>query len=204
MKVAFLSLLLVALGTGCATRRATLDMPNGSVGKFQGLPIRVDLLEANEYNKKYKLPGPMPELKYVTIHNTANNATAQQERNYLNRRKDKAYISFHFAVDENEAIQIMRTDEHAWHAGDGRGDGNKKSIGVEICRSKYKGETNEDYMRSEENAVKLAAWLLLEHNLTVDDLRMHFDWSRKRCPHRILEGNRWTEFKEKVRQAMEK
>ncbi len=78
-----------------------------------------------------------------------------------------------------------------------------KSIGVEICRSLCKGDKFDLYLQSEANAVKLAAWLLKVNNLTIDDLRMHCDWTRKWCPHRMLDANRWTEFRERVRRMME-
>ena len=140
-----------------------------------GLKVVQDLLEVNEYNLQYKLCEPFTEVKYITIHNTANKATAQNERDYLNRRRDNVSISFHFAVDENEAIQIMPLFMHAWHAGDGRGEGNMNSIAIEICRSTlYDGDL---YPRAEENAVKLAAYLLYIYRLDVDDLRMHYNWS---------------------------
>ena len=142
-----------------------------------GLKVVQDLLEVNEYNLQYKLCEPFTEVKYITIHNTANKATAQNERDYLNRRRDNVSISFHFAVDENEAIQIMPLFMHAWHAGDGRGEGNMNSIAIEICRSTlYDGDL---YPRAEENAVKLAAYLLYIYRLDVDDLRMHYNWSGK-------------------------
>ncbi|MBP5672781.1 MAG: N-acetylmuramoyl-L-alanine amidase [Victivallales bacterium] len=208
MKKGLLTVFVVGLAfcCGCVHHQQPMarpDMPNKSVGYYKGLKIRADHLEATDYNKRYKLPGPMPELKYITIHNTANVATAQNERDYLNRRSDKVSISFHYAVDEKEAIQIMSHDQHAWHAGDGRGDGNMKSIGVEICRSLCKGDKFDLYLKSEANAVKLAAWLLKVNNLTIDDLRMHYDWTRKWCPHRMLDANRWTEFRERVRRMME-
>ncbi len=164
-----------------------------------GLPIRKMLLDENDYNREYKLPGPMTP-RYVTIHNTANKAPAVRERDYLNNRRDSVYISFHFAVDESEAVQIMPMDMHGWHAGDGHGDGNMKSIGIEICRSiLYDGDL---YRRSEDNAVKLAAWLLFVNHLTIDDLRMHQDWSGKKCPHRIIEDNRWPEFRQRVADSL--
>lgn len=166
-----------------------------------GLKVVQDLLEVNEYNLQYKLCEPFTEVKYITIHNTANKATAQNERDYLNRRRDNVSISFHFAVDENEAIQIMPLLMHAWHAGDGRGEGNMNSIAIEICRSTlYDGDL---YPRAEENAVKLAAYLLYIYRLDVDDLRMHYNWSGKKCPHRIIEDNRWDEFKMRVAASLE-
>lgn len=167
-----------------------------------GVPTRVLLLDDNEYNNKYKRPGPMPECLYVTIHNTANSAPAINERNYLNNRRDEAYISFHYAVDEKECIQILKHSEHGWHAGDGHGDGNMKSIGVEICRSLCRGEDDHLYREAEANAVKLAAWLLWKEGLSVKDLRMHHSWSPKKCPHRILEENRWDEFKSRVARSL--
>lgn len=183
-------------------------MLSGCVGfsrteKRNGVPARVMMLDRNEYNMKYKYPGPMPEVRFVTIHNTANSAPAINERNYLNNRKDKVSISFHYAVDEKEIIQIMPHDQHAWHAGDGRRDGNMKSIGVEICRSLCRNDKDYLYRKAEENGVRLAAWLLWKLNLTVDDLRMHQDWSGKKCPHRIIEEKRWQEFKNRTAKSLE-
>ncbi|MDD4817480.1 MAG: N-acetylmuramoyl-L-alanine amidase [Victivallaceae bacterium] len=160
------------------------------------LVITQALLDETPYNLKYKLAGAMPDVQYITIHNTANSATAMQERNYLNNRQDNQYISFHFAVDETQAVQIMPLNVHGWHAGDGHGDGNMKSIGVEICRSTI--YSSDIYYRAEDNAVKLAAYLLYATGLTVDDLRMHYDWSGKKCPHRIIEDNSWESFKKRV------
>jgi len=160
------------------------------------------LLEANDYNKQYKLAAPMPAVRFITIHNTANKAPAINERNYLNNRRDKKCISFHYAVDEKEAIQIMPHNIHAWHAGDGKGSGNMESIGIEICRSTCRNDKDFLYRQSEENAVALTAWLLARLNLAVDDLRMHYDWNHKNCPHRIIDENRWDDFKAHVKTSM--
>jgi len=195
------------LFSGCAATQATSGKPaelSGDNNTFvcNGLIIERNLLEENEYNLRYKLPGPMPEVKYITIHNTANKAPASAERAYLNNRRDEVSISFHFAVDEEQAVQIMPLNIHGWHAGDGSsGSGNRESIGIEICRSTlYDGDL---YPRSEENAVKLAAYLLFIEDLPVEALRMHQDWSGKKCPHRIIETNRWQEFKNRVQVSLE-
>lgn len=170
---------------------------------YKGLRIREDLLDRNSYNNKYKYGNPMPRVEYITIHNTANVGPAVNERTYLNNRRDNVYISFHFAVDEREAIQILPYDVNGWHAGDGQGKGNRASIGVEICRSRCTGKDEQLYRRAEENGVKLAAYLLKRFNLPLSALRKHQDWSGKNCPHRILDEKRWESFRQRVGKAMQ-
>jgi len=96
-------------------------------------------------------------------------------------------------VDEKEAIEAIPLNEVAWHAGDGNGQGNRASIGIEICESGNREKT----LR---NAVQLVAKLLKERGWGVDRLRRHFDWSGKICP-RILQPNNWAgweQFKKDV------
>lgn len=165
-----------------------------------GLPIRQAIIDDNEYNrKKY---GEVPEIKYITIHNTAEPYTAMQERTRVNLRTSSV-TSFQFAVDEREAVQILPDNTHAWHAGDGHGEGNMASIGMEICRSMCINKEDALYKASEENAARLTAYLLKKYNLTVDDLRRHYDWSGKHCPHRILDADSWDDFKARVAAYLE-
>ena len=157
------------------------------------------LIANNAYNRRYKLPGKFRAVKYVTIHNTAEPFSARQERDRVDFRRDKASVSFHFAVDECEVVQILPLDVHGWHAGDGAsGPGNAESIGVEICRSQCRGPADWQYRRSEANAEILASALLRHFDLTEKDLFMHQDWSGKYCPHRILEEKRFESFRARV------
>ena len=160
------------------------------------------LIEDNEYNRRHKLPGPFKRVKYITIHNTAEPFSARQERDRVDFRRDGMSVSFHFAVDEREAVQILPLAIHGWHAGDGRGPGNTESIGVEICRSQCRGPADWQYRRSEENAEILACALLRHFKLTAADLRMHQDWSGKYCPHRILEENRFESFRARIAERL--
>ena len=73
-----------------------------------------------------------------------------------------------------------------------------RSVGVEICRSVFRGENAWLYRRAKENATTLAAALLRVLKLTPAELRMHRDWSGKYCPHRILEENSWDDFVSRV------
>jgi len=112
--VALLLTALTAALSGCVSPNAPpLAARNQRRVVRNGVPITVMLLDDNAYNRQYKLPGKMPEVTTITIYNTANDASARAERDYLNRRRDNKYISFHYAVDENGAIQIMRHDQHA-------------------------------------------------------------------------------------------
>ncbi len=64
------------------------------------------LLDRNEYNLKWKY-GTAQTVKWITIHNTANKASADNEAAYLNNRRDNQYISFHYVVDEKYALQLL-------------------------------------------------------------------------------------------------
>ena len=98
--------------------------------------------------------------------------------------------SFHFAVDDIQAVQGLELNRNGWHAGDGNGTGNRKSIGIEICYSKSGGSRFE---KAEKNAVELIASLLKERGWGIDRVKKHQDWSNKYCPHRTLDLG-WDRF----------
>ena len=148
--------------------------------------------------QREKFPAPFRGgVGFVTIHNTAEPFSARDERLRVVNRRD-AKTSFHFAVDEREIVQLLPLDRHGWHAGDGEGDGNLRSVGIEICRSVFRGATGWLYRRAERNAALLASSLLRHFDLPDTALRMHRDWSGKFCPHRILEENSWADFRATV------
>ncbi|KLK98106.1 N-acetylmuramoyl-L-alanine amidase [Bacillus pumilus] len=130
--------------------------------------------------------------KYITFHNTANDAPAENEITYM--RNNNATVSYHFAVDDKEVIQGIETNRNAWHCGDGDGvtSGNRTSIGVEVCYSKSGGDR---YKKAEALAIKFIAQLLKERGWGVDRVKKHEDWSGKHCPHRVLDEGRWNAVK---------
>lgn len=122
----------------------------------------------------------------ITIHNTGNpTSTARNERAWLTNPANDRTASYHIVVDEREAIECIPLNEVAWHAGDGNGDGNRKSIGIEICESG-------NYAQTLDNAATLVAKLLKERGWGVDRLRRHYDWSGKICPRLMYDGGRWS------------
>jgi len=132
--------------------------------------------------------------KYVTIHNTANDASARNEIAYMVRNTN--YTSYHVAIDDIEAIQAIPFDRNSWACGDGtKGTGNRESVSIEICYSKSGGDR---YRKAEANAIEYTARLLIELNLTPDKVKYHKEWSGKNCPHRILDEGREYEFKKAI------
>jgi hypothetical protein len=156
--------------------------------------VRQMLVPAHSH--KYKCPNTM-KAEYITVHNTANDASAENEIRYMIHNTNQT--SYHFAVDDKESIQGIALDHNAWHCGDGNGTGNRKSIGIEICYSKSGGER---YYKAEKNAVHLIAQLLKERGWGIDRVKKHQDWSGKHCPHRILEEGRWNQFLQAIEKEL--
>ena len=124
----------------------------------------------------------------IVIHNTANDASAENEIRYMHSNNNE--VSFHFAVDDIEAVQGIALDRNAWHAGDGNGKGNREGIAIEICYSKSGGERFEI---AQKNAAELTATLLEKYGWGVETVTKHQDYSGKGCPHRSLEYG-WENF----------
>lgn len=142
--------------------------------------------------------------KYLSIHDTANTkagADAEAHANYL--KGDVAAnkpVSWHFTVDGGSAekppqiYQHLPLNETGWHAGDWNGEGNMTSIGIEICEN-----MDGDRRKAEDNAARLAAWLLQELELDINRVVQHYKWTGKDCP-RVLRNRPggWGEFIEAV------
>lgn len=119
----------------------------------------------------------------VTVHNTYNDASARNEISYMTRNPYQ--ISYHWAVDDIEAIQAIPHNRNSWSCGDGtKGFGNRKTINVEICYSKSGGSR---FDKAEKNGAKLIAMILNSYGWGVDRLYTHRDHSGKYCPHRTLD-----------------
>ncbi|MCD2337981.1 MULTISPECIES: peptidoglycan recognition protein family protein [Bacillus] len=157
------------------------------------MEIRKKLVDPSKYGTK--CPYTMnPE--FITVHNTYNDATAENEVSYMIRNDNQ--VSFHIAVDDKEAVQGIPLERNAWHCGDGGGNGNRKSIGVEICYSLSGGDR---YYKAEDNAAIVVAQLMKQYNIPISKVRTHQSWSGKYCPHRMLDEGRWNSFIERVQNA---
>lgn len=152
--------------------------------------IKQNLVSTGKYG--IKCPYAMIP-QYITIHNTANDASAANEIAYMIR--NDSTTSFHVAVDDKEAVQGVPFNRNAWHCGNDTG--NLKSIAIEICYSKSGGDK---FTKAYANALELTAQLMKQYNIPASNIMYHKTWNGKNCPHRLLEmGVTLEKYREKAR-----
>ena len=157
----------------------------------------------------------------VTIHNTdwisvASGTTPAEQYTRATVNGNMNDVRVHYYVDNTCAWQNLPLNLSGWHAADGSGNGNRRTIAIEcIMSSSY----NDRDKKSEDNAAKLAAALLKKYNLSIDNLYTHTHWLNvrdgksgsvdylntaknlyKMCPLYILPH--WSAFKAKVQSYM--
>lgn len=117
----------------------------------------------------------------ITIHSTGNErSTALNERAWLDNPTNDRDASWHYVVGENEIIQAIPDVEAAWHCGNTKG--NQTSIGIEIIESGNRKLVLE-------NAAEFVALKLKEHNLSIQDIKKHYDWTNKNCPRILIDNS---------------
>lgn len=135
-------------------------------------------------------------LKYITIHETANTnrgANAEMHRRYIDNGSS---ATWHYTVDDKEAVQHYLDTRQCWHAGDGNGRGNTQSIGIEICVN-----SDGNFNKTIDNAVELVKQLMAKYNVPLSNVVQHNHWSGKDCPRNLRHGTKginWNQFKTKL------
>jgi N-acetylmuramoyl-L-alanine amidase len=174
--------------------------------------VHIDLIPAGKMGRKWYRP---MSPTYITIHATEN----KDGDAYAHARALKAgalrahqrpggnrigFLTWHFTVQQDVAIQHLPTREQGEHA-DFDGQGNNKSIGIEMCEH-YGNSIPQTLQRT----AKLAACLMREHNIPLSHVVPHYYWARvgttplhKPCPHYLMDGGRpgrqWGWFLSQVR-----
>jgi len=143
------------------------------------MEIKTQLISKSAKGRRPQIP---MQAEWITIHSTANpRSTAQNEADNVRNNNPDAKISFHWVVDDKEAINVIPENEIAWHAGDGNGAGNMSSIGVEICESG-------DRIQVLLNTIRLVIDIQNRHNIPINKVVQHNYWNGKDCP-RILRNS---------------
>ena len=157
----------------------------------------------------------------VTVHNTdwisvASGTTPAEQYTRATVNGNMKDVRVHYYVDNTCAWQNLPLSLSGWHAADGSGNGNRRTIAIEcIMSSAY----NDRDKKSEDNCARLAAALLKKYDLDINHLYTHTHWLNvrdgkcgsvdylntarnpyKMCPAYILPH--WAEFKKKVQGYM--
>ena len=189
---------------------------------LNGVKINEYLLTKHNPNH-INMPSVSMESKVigVTVHNTnwisvASGTTPAEQYTRATVNGNMKDVRVHYYVDNTCAWQNLPLSLSGWHAADGNGNGNRRTIAIEcIMSSAY----NDRDKKSEDNCARLAAALLKKYNLDINHLFTHTHWlnvrdgksgsvdylntarnSYKMCPLYILPH--WTEFKKKVQGYM--
>ena len=153
----------------------------------------------------------------VTVHNTdwitvASGTTPAEQYTRATVNNNMKDVRVHYYVDNMCAWQNLPHSLSGWHAADGSGNGNRRTIAIECIMSSAYNSTDK---KSEDNCAKLAAALLKQYGLDINHLYTHTHWLNvrdgrngtidqlnttynryKMCPAYILPH--WAEFKKKV------
>lgn len=158
------------------------------------VPIRENLLSTRKYDLKVPVESCAKDMKYIVVHNTANDASAANEVAYMIRNDSST--SFNAAVDDKEIVIGIPLNRGAFAAG--QRDGNAHGIHIEICYS-LSGGTRFD--KAEKNAAEYIAKLLTERKWGISHVKKHQDFDGKYCPHRTLDKG-WQRFLNMVESYM--
>lgn len=148
----------------------------------------------------YQMPNDQ-NILWIVVHESGMPREGQDAKLLAELQVRNAYstgrqASWHYQVDHNVIYQSFDDSIVCWHAGDGTyklGGGNNNGIGIEMC---INGDGNyEGAMRMD---AKLIAHLLHKYNLTLENVKRHYDFDGKQCPFYMIETGRWTEFLEYV------
>lgn len=138
--------------------------------------------------------------KKVCIHETANtskgaNADAHARLQYNGNSRQ---ASWHWTVDDKEAIQSFTHDYRCWHTGTTKG--NNESIGIEICVN-----SDGNYKKAVQNAAELVAKIMKYEKIPIENVVQHNYYSGKNCPKIMRKGDivPWYSFIQMIKSNLE-
>lgn len=135
--------------------------------------------------------------KFIVIHETDNtnigaDADAHARLQFNGNIRE---ASWHWQVDENEAVQSFEHDWACWAAG--TPTGNNEGIHVEICVN-----SNGDFNKALQNAASLVSNIMKGENISISHVVQHHYFSGKNCPRNIRAGTvSWSTFLQMILNA---
>lgn len=153
---------------------------------IEGIPVYVMLMDPDQAN----FPAYPMDPNFITVHETENHdegANALVHGNYLLNGAGGREASWHFTVDDHCIVQSAKLNQNCWHAGDGDGNGNTASIGIETCEN-----SDGDFNKAVQNVQALVRYLKGETSISTNHIKQHHFWSGKNCPSNLIPV--WDDF----------
>ena len=130
--------------------------------------------------------------EFIVVHETDNTRATAGADNHarLQFNGNSRAASWHWQVDDKEAIKSFAHNKICWHAGNSVG--NAKSIGVEICVN-----SDSNFKKAVDNAAQLVAKIMKEEGIPLSKVVQHHYWSGKNCPRNLRSGAKginWKQF----------
>ena len=173
---------------------AFLPQEEASDGREAQKPlIEEAFLTPNPYSR----PGePLPEVKNIFIHYTANpGTTAEQNRSYFENLgiTGETSASAHFVIGfDGTILQCIPLDEIGYAVK----TRNYDSVSIECCYQSADGSFTE---ATYDSLIRLTAWLLEKYGLTPADVLRHYDVGGKKCPLYFVENEEaWEGFRQEL------
>ncbi len=171
--------------------------------------LKIDHIEKNPFSRPAE---KLQSVKAIIVHYTAcPKASAKNIRDYFDNLKKQSKpdtarsASAHYAVDDDNIIEIIPPDEVAYHVGAkqiqytelsrslGNRSPNNYTIGIEMCHDDESGKIS---VKTLANTIVLIQELNQKFGLTSENIFRHFDITGKNCPKWFVEhANDWNEFK---------
>src|SRR5690625_4048759 len=146
----------------------------------------------NIVNRTDRVYGYNNKKKYITIHETANTSKGADAATHGRLQQNGFSASWHYTVDDKQAVQSFPHSAQCWHAGDGKGNGNLNSIGIEICVN-----SDGDFKKAVKNAAELVKKIMSDEGISIGNVVQHNHWSGKNCPTNLRNGSKgitWADF----------
>jgi len=135
--------------------------------------------------------------KYIVVHETDNTSIGADADAHarLQINGNSRQASWHWQVDDKEAIQSF---EHFWECwGAGTYVGNNQGIQVEICVN-----SDGDYFTAVQNAANLIGKIIKDEKIAIQNIVQHNYFSGKNCPRNLRAGKvSWSQFIEMIKKA---
>ena len=153
--------------------------------------IRRNLVQSSLINKiSYGIGNKKTHICVHETDNTRSGADADAHSR-LQRNGNSRQASWHWQVDDREAVQSFTHDVRCWAAG----NGNHEAIHVEICVN-----SDGNYQKAVQNAAALVAMIMKQEGIPASNVVQHSHYTGKNCP-RIMRSGKvpWSTFMQMVK-----